>query len=483
MNTTANSVISIEHISPEYVTAPKVNLSRQNNVAWKAELDKAADRFHEIGAWVAIVFNAVFSLNDYFVIPDEWFRFFIFRISVSLVTLVALMLWKQLRFPSAWMIFVPYSLICVENAYIWSYMSVEDFRTHTLAYIAIYIGASMLIVWKYYYSIAIVLISIAANVVFLSLNSSLALDTIMTNGAILVGSVAVFSVLLLLARYRLTKKEIVARLKLAESNNLLTEQNEIIEENHRNITDSIRYAEKIQHSILPREESIRKHLPDSFVYFKPKDIVSGDFYWFTTSGDKIIIAAIDCTGHGVPGALMSMLGNSLLNRIVNDLGITEPAEILSELRIGVIASLKKNGTDSANGGMDMALCTIDKNEKVLKYAGAFNPLWFVRNGELQTIRASRMPIGRYMHKTTEPFEQHTIDLHDGDVFYIFSDGFQDQFGGPDDRKFSAKRFKALLRDIHDKPLTQQEKLLDNTFSSWIGKQEQIDDIVVIGFKV
>lgn len=473
--------IAVEPVSFEQ-TAPSYTIRRAATVPWKAEIAKAANRYHEIGAWVAIVFNAVFSLNDYFVVPEEWFRFFIFRISVSLTTLIVLLLWKQYRFPSAYMIFVPFSLICVENAYIWSFMDVVDFRTHTLAYIAIYIGASMLIVWHYRFSIAIVLVSIVANVVFLSANSQLTLDTIMTNGGILVGSVAVFSVLLLLARYRLTKKEIIARLKLAESNELLNDQKVIIEENHRSITDSIRYAEKIQHSILPDPNYIRRYLPESFVLFKPKDIVSGDFYWFAQSGDKKVIAAVDCTGHGVPGALMSMLGNSLLNRIVNDLNITEPAQILNELRNGVINSLKKNGTDPANGGMDMALCTIDSENRKLEFAGAFNPLVYVRNGEIGQVRANRMPIGRYIHKSTEPFTNHVLDIEPGDVFYLFSDGFQDQFGGPKDRKFGSKQFKQLLLSIHELPILKQKAALEKALTDWQGDQEQIDDVVVIGFR-
>lgn len=474
--------LPIDHTHIERLNSSIGEYVTSHQVPWKTELNKAADRFHEIGAWVAIVFNAVFSLNDYFVVPDEWLRFFIFRISVSLTTLVVLLLWKQFRFSSAYMIFVPYVLICIENAYMWSFMSVEDFRTHTLAYMAIYIGASMLIVWRYFWSILIVVVSVVANVVFLSANSSLSLDEILTNGGILVGSVSVFSVLLLLARYRLTKREIIARLKLAESNELLSEQKVIIEDNHRSITDSIRYAEKIQHSILPQTETMRLTLPDSFVFFKPKDIVSGDFYWYAQSGNKTVIAAIDCTGHGVPGALMSMLGNSLLTKIVIDEGITEPAKILNDLRTGVIKSLQKNGSDSANGGMDMALCTIHHDTQKLEYAGAFNPLWFIRNGELESIRADRMPIGRYMHKTSEPFTNHVMDIEPGDTFYIFSDGYQDQFGGPGNRKFGAKQLKALLLEIHQEPMERQKEILDSKLENWRGIEDQIDDVVLIGFR-
>ncbi len=458
-------------------------ISESKNLKWKEELNKAADRYHEIGAWVAVVFNLVFSLNDYFVIPEEWFRFFVFRAGVSAATLVALLTWRRYRFPSAYMIFVPYVLICIENAYMWSYMEVADFQTHTLAYMAIYIGAAMLIVWQYYFSVAVVTISILANIIFLKANSQLTLNEIMTNGGILVGSVACFSVLLIQTRYRLNKREIIARLQLAESKRILQQQKEIIEENHRDITDSIRYAEKIQHSMLPDPGLLTEMVSESFVFFKPRDIVSGDFYWFHNSGKHVTIATVDCTGHGVPGALMSMLGHSLLSRAVVDNHETDPARILDFMRHGVIQSLKPNGTDAAAGGMDMSICVINRETSVLSFAGAFNQLVMVRNTEATQISADRMPVGAYQGKDHEPFKTQRVNIEPNDRFYMFSDGITDQFGGPKNRKFGPKQLREFLSQIHHYPMHRQSEMIKHQFNNWKGNEEQIDDIVMIGFRV
>jgi phosphoserine phosphatase RsbU/P len=450
---------------------------------WQDEITRAATKNHVIGSWVAIVFNTLFAINDYFVMPDEWVRFFVFRVSVSLITLIGVMLWKRYQFSNEWIVFIPFSIICIENAYIWSFMDVDNFRVHALAYMAIYIGSSMIIIWRIWFTLVVVAISFLANILFLSLNSELSLSEILTNGALLVGSVCIFSIVLLATRYNLTKKELIARLELLKSNNTLAQQKIIIEENHRDITDSIRYAEKIQHSMLPSINDIKQHLPQFFVLFESKDIVSGDFYWFSHINGKSIIAAVDCTGHGVPGALMSMLGNTMLNRIVNELGITEPAKILNELRTAVINSTKKNGTDQANGGMDMALCTIDHKTGEVHYAGAFNPLYQIRNGELIQYNANRMPIGRYEGFEVNPFESQTIKSEPGDWFYIFSDGYIDQFGGPANRKLGSKRFKELLTEFSSLDSENQLAKLTTYHEKWKDGQPQIDDMVVIGFKL
>ncbi|TVR37567.1 MAG: hypothetical protein EA392_12440 [Cryomorphaceae bacterium] len=458
-------------------------ISEAKNLKWKEELNKAADRYHEIGAWVAVVFNLVFSLNDYFVIQEEWFRFFVFRAGVSAATLITLLIWRHYRFPSAYMIFVPYVLICIENAYMWSFMEVVDFRTHTLAYMAIYIGAAMLIVWQYYFSVAVVILSTLANVAFLKTHSQLTLEEIMTNGGILVGSVACFSVLLIQTRYRLNKREIIARLQLAESKKILQEQKEIIEENHRDITDSIRYAEKIQHSMLPNPDLLNEMVDESFVFFKPRDIVSGDFYWFYDSGKHLIVAAVDCTGHGVPGALMSMLGHSLLSRAVVDNHETDPAKILDFMRHGVIQSLRPNGTEAASGGMDMSICVINREAGTLHFAGAFNPLLMVRNGEVTQISADRMPVGAYPGKDHLCFSTTEIKIEPGDGFYMYSDGFTDQFGGPKNRKFGSKQLRELLSKVYHYPMHRQNEMIQHQFKNWKGSEEQLDDVVMIGFKV
>ncbi|MBN4051177.1 tetratricopeptide repeat protein [bacterium AH-315-M05] len=277
-----------------------------------------------------------------------------------------------------------------------------------------------------------------------------------------------------------------------KANVLLAAQKQVIETKNKDITDSIRYAERIQAAILPTDEQIKELLPDSFVLFKPKDIVSGDFYWVAAldsqesppaGGRGVLIAACDCTGHGVPGAFMSMMINSLLNEVVNDLGITKPNEILYEVRKGIINSLKQKGeSGDQKDGMDAALCSIDFENMKLEYAGANNPLYLIRKGELQQIRADKQPVGFHMGEQT-PFTNHEIQLKKGDTIYIFSDGYQDQFGGSRGKKYMSKRFRQLFIDVQTMNMDEQKEHLDKTIEEWKGDREQVDDILVIGVRV
>ena len=271
----------------------------------------------------------------------------------------------------------------------------------------------------------------------------------------------------------------------------IVRQKEEIEEKSKDITDSINYAQKIQEAILPSSQEITKHLPHHFVLYKPKDIVSGDFYWFSSRNGRTLITAADCTGHGVPGAFMSMIGNSLLNEIVNEKGETKPSEILQKLKMGVIKSLSQTGeAGTQKDGMDIALCSFDLDKYQVEFSGAFNPLLRIRNEELLETRSDRMPIGIYSDDGGQEFTNHTFEMKKGDVYYIFTDGFVDQFGGPKGKKFMGKRFKSLLMEIHKKPMREQMDILDTTIEDWKAHQmsngtayEQIDDILVIGVRV
>jgi serine phosphatase RsbU (regulator of sigma subunit) len=259
---------------------------------------------------------------------------------------------------------------------------------------------------------------------------------------------------------------------------------QVIEEKNKDITDSISYASRIQAAILPDTDIVKQILPGSFVLYMPKDIVSGDFYWIAQKHGKVLIAAADCTGHGVPGAFMSMVGNTLLNEIVNEKGITSPEQVLDHLRAGIIKSLKQRGSEGENkDGMDIAMCILDK-DNTLEYAGAHNPPWIVRKdaSEVELVKADKQPIGIYKG-TPAPFTKHVVKLHPGDAFYIFSDGYVDQFGGNDGKKFMTKRFKDLLISIRHEPIADQGRLLGEAIESWKGSREQVDDILVIGVKV
>lgn len=265
----------------------------------------------------------------------------------------------------------------------------------------------------------------------------------------------------------------------------IEKQSEQIAELYEQVKDSILYAKRIQEAILPSNAEITHNLKQSLVLFRPKDIVSGDFYWYSEKKDKVIIVAADCTGHGVPGALMSMIGSSLLNEIVNEKRITKPNEILLALKHGVINALNKQNSngEQTKDGMDMAILTIPKNGTTIQYAGANNPLWMIRNGEIIETRADRQPVGFFGDNLNTPYTNHDIEIQKGDALYIFSDGYADQFGGPRGKKFKYSQFKKLLVDIQEKDMNNQKDILNRTIEDWMGaEEEQIDDILVIGIR-
>jgi serine phosphatase RsbU (regulator of sigma subunit) len=256
-----------------------------------------------------------------------------------------------------------------------------------------------------------------------------------------------------------------------------------IEEINKDITSSINYARRIQNAMLPGIQEVKGLDKKCFILYIPKDIVSGDFYWFAETGKKLIIVAGDCTGHGVPGALMSMLGISFLEEIVRNRGITESGTILDELRNEIKKALHQKGNiDEARDGMDICLCMIDQEKKIIQYSGAFNNLYLIRNGELLEFPADRMPIGIFDFGDKN-FTTHTIPTESHDIIYMYSDGYADQFGGPDSKKYKYKSFKALLLKIHKLPLKKQKETLEKEFLTWKGSRTQIDDVTVIGVRI
>jgi len=281
--------------------------------------------------------------------------------------------------------------------------------------------------------------------------------------------------------------------KLQEANQVLrmkqlaaieiAKQKEELTLKNKNITDSINYAKRIQEAMLPSEWLLRKLLPQSFILYKPKDIVSGDFYWISEKNNKIYIAAVDCTGHGVPGAFMSIIGFDLLRSITKEQGVEDPAEILNLLDIGVSETFSKNLEEkSVKDGMDISLAVIDKNTKKIYFAGAFNPLLIIRNNKIIEIKGNRFSVGRTENED-QKFDKHTIDYKQGDMIYIFSDGYADQFGGPIGKKMKLRRFRHILLTISKMPLIKQREFLDQSFDNWKGELEQVDDILVIGVRL
>ncbi|MFT5779404.1 MAG: serine phosphatase RsbU (regulator of sigma subunit) [Crocinitomicaceae bacterium] len=258
----------------------------------------------------------------------------------------------------------------------------------------------------------------------------------------------------------------------------IEERNKLVELKNEEILDSISYAKRIQNAILPSESMLKEHLKGSFVFYKPKDIVAGDFYWLEHKDGKVLFAAADCTGHGVPGAMISVVCNNGLNRSVLEFGLTDPGQILDKTREIVIHEFEKSD-DDVKDGMDIALCSLEGNK--LHYAGANNPLWIVRNGEVLETKVHKQPISKFDNLVN--FQTNTVELQKGDTIYIFSDGYVDQFGGEKGKKFMTRAFHELLISIQDKSMEEQKIHLDDVFETWKGNLEQIDDVCVIGVKI
>ncbi|MCB0760655.1 MAG: SpoIIE family protein phosphatase [Flavobacteriales bacterium] len=292
---------------------------------------------------------------------------------------------------------------------------------------------------------------------------------------------------LLKMRDELAESERVLEQKVVERTNEVVRQKEQIENQkervtqlYKDLTDSINYAKRIQQTILPTEEQVHAMFSESFIMYRPKDIVSGDFYWFKSSGKKLMFAAVDCTGHGVPGAFMSLVGHNILNHVAKV--FTRPSQVLNNLNRMALEILDSGGSSQIKDGMDLAFCTLDADTMELEFSGAQNPIWIIRKGELIEQKGDKQSIGSFTHGDFQ-FTNHNFQLQSGDCVYIFSDGFVDQFGGPRNKKFMRKQFRELLISAAPLHMDEQKNMIEQAFVRWRGALDQVDDILVIGIRV
>ena len=296
---------------------------------------------------------------------------------------------------------------------------------------------------------------------------------------------------LLKMRVQLAENERILEQKVIERTEEVVRQKEEIEVQRKKLaylftqqTDSIKYAKRLQEAIMPPMSFVRQVLPESFVYFKPKDIVSGDFYWVEAKGSKVYFASVDCTGHGVPGAFMSLIGHNVLKQSLMKLANPTPAELMDELSRGIVATLHQGRTENTTkDGMDLTICSVDYDAMVMEFASAFNAVYFMHNGQLKEIKADKNSIGSFVADEFNHYTNHRIDLVPGDAIYILSDGYCDQFGGPKGKKFMAARWREMLGNIQDMSMDNQKVFIQKAIEDWRGTEEQIDDILVIGVRV
>lgn len=284
--------------------------------------------------------------------------------------------------------------------------------------------------------------------------------------------------------YKNLREKKKANVMLERKNTEIASQKLIIEEKNKDIIDSIKYAERLQKTILPPMKIINEIVPDAFVFFKPKDIVSGDFYWIERTKQGILFAVIDCTGHGVPGAMMSLVGNNLLNKIVKEKEITSPQNILNELLGELFVALRQDADEiKANDGMDLTICLFDPANNRLTYAGAFNPVLIARNSEIIELKTDKFSVGKYAYEHKFTYKEQNFDLQKNDVVYLSTDGYSDQFGGDKGKKLMRKNFYVLLKKISHLSKEEQILKIEENFNNWKGSYEQLDDITVFGFRV
>lgn len=276
------------------------------------------------------------------------------------------------------------------------------------------------------------------------------------------------------------------KLELENKHKEVLSQRDQLIQHRKDILDDISYSKRIQKAILPGEEAMELAFKEYFILNLPRNIVSGDFYWLGELKDRKILAVADCTGHGVSGAFMTMAGTAFLNQILSSTSsyqVSTAAEILFELRELVMKLLKQKGEEGeASDGMDISLIMIEDNGKKLQFAGANNPLYIIHEGELNVVKGDRMPIGIHLN-FNQPFTNHIIDIHSGDMLYMFTDGYADQFGGPHNKKFRYRQYQELLLSLYKWPLNKQKEALDRTMVDWMGKNDQVDDILVLGLRI
>ncbi len=301
-----------------------------------------------------------------------------------------------------------------------------------------------------------------------------------------IGMIGVMTLVFLMIWYFRSINDSYEKIIIKKNQNLMFSNEKInnqklkLEIKNKEITDSINYASRIQHAILPPENKINNYLKNNFILYLPKDIVAGDFYWMEEANNLIHFAVADCTGHGVPGAMVSVVCNNALNRSIREYHLEKPSDILAKTRELVIESLDQ-GNENIKDGMDIAFCTLDINKRKLQFSGANNPLIIIRNNEIIEIKGDRQPIGK--HSKSKEFPNHIVELNKHDSIYLFTDGFQDQFGGVKGKKLKLKGLKEILLSNADKSMRHQKNRIEDAFNLWKDDLEQIDDVCIMGFKV
>jgi serine phosphatase RsbU (regulator of sigma subunit) len=493
------------------------------NEAWKQEYKRIGHIYARWGAILVIFLFPLSTIPELSIEKSDVNVWYVFRYGPSVIVALVFLLHQRFKFSHELLFEIIAVCLFTSAAYM---VDCSDWMTYMISMVTVFITSAVLVILRPFYFVinffAVFLIQVLVHTYFCEASI---LDYFLMKGVniLLVVGVAAFSIAAF--RYYIMKNNFMHRVALQEAHFELQERNqslikvqkdlrfksdqiseqneelkvqkeeilaqrdamqdqkEFIEKQNRDIIGSIRYAERIQSAMLPTDRFIKNLLPDSFILFLPRDIVSGDFYWAAEVNGKKIIAAVDCTGHGVPGAFMSLVGDTNLNHIVIQNKITDPAEILNALHDGINSYLKQSETDNQDG-MDAAIVVIDEENRTIQFAGARNPMIVVGEAGLEVVKADKMSIGGKRKMNLEDqFSSHEIEYKSENTYYIFSDGYADQFGGHKDKKFMVSKLRKLFQEVSSKNMNAQHDTLKNRFNEWKDGFSQTDDVLIIGFRL
>ncbi|WP_375581216.1 SpoIIE family protein phosphatase [Marivirga tractuosa] len=494
------------------------------NEAWKEEYKRIGHIYARWGALLVIFLFPLSTIPELSIDKPNLNIWYAFRYGPSVVVGIVFLLHQKFKFSHELLFEIIAFCLFTSAAYM---VDCSDWMTYLISMVTVFITSAVLVILRPFYFVinffAVFLIQILVHTFFCDAGI---IDYFMMKGVniLIVVGIAAFSMAAF--RYYIMKNNFMHRVALQEAHFELQERNqslikaqkdlrfksdqiseqneelkmqkeeilsqrdamqsqkEFIEKQNRDIIGSIRYAQRIQSAMLPTDAYIKNMFPKSFVLFLPRDIVSGDFYWAADLGGKKIIAAIDCTGHGVPGAFMSLVGDTNLNQIVLQEGVTNPADILNKLHLGVSSYLKQSENENQDG-MDAAIAVIDEKEKTFQFAGAKNPLVIIKEEEeIEVVKGDKISIGgKRKINIEDTFTSKSIEYNPNHTYYIFSDGYQDQFGGPKDKKFMVGKLRKLLQEVSKKDMNDQFFVLNKRFEEWKKGYNQTDDVLLIGFKV
>lgn len=494
------------------------------NEKWEAEYKRIGHVYARWGALLVIFLFPLSTIPELSIEKTDINIWYAFRYGPSVVVGLVFLLHQKFKFSHELLFEVIALCLFTSAAYM---VDCNDWMTYMISMVTVFITSAVLVILRPFYFVinffAVFLIQVLVHTYFCEAS---VLDYFLMKGVniLIVVGIAAFSMAAF--RYYIMKNNFMHRVALQEAHFELQERNqslikaqkelrfksdqiseqneelkmqkeeilsqrdamqsqkEYIEKQNRDIIGSIRYAQRIQSAMLPTDAYVKGMLPNSFILFLPRDIVSGDFYWAAEINGKKIIAAIDCTGHGVPGAFMSLVGDTNMNQVVLQEGITDPAEILNKLHEGVCNYLKQSETENQDG-MDAAIAVIDEKNKTIQFAGAKNPLVYIDDKqEINVVKGDKISIGgKRKIQNDESFTTHEIPFNSAYTYYMYSDGYQDQFGGPNDKKYLVGRLKKLLREVSVKEMNDQKFLLNKQFDEWKYGYSQTDDVLLIGFKL